>query len=49
MVALVQTSSARMERTFSQLKPILETIGYTCLEKTAEGRLFARMNKGQYG
>ena len=49
LVALVQTSRARMERAFSQLKLILETIGCSSLEKTAEGRLFVRMNKGQYG
>ena len=49
LVVLVQTPSARMERTFSQLKLILETIGYSSLEKTVEGRLFVRMNKGQYG
>ena len=38
-----------MERAFTQLKLILETIGYSSLEKTAEGRIFVRMNKGQYG
>jgi hypothetical protein len=49
LVVLVQTSSARMERIFSQLKLILETIGYSALEKTVEGRLLVRVNKGQYG
>ena len=49
LVALVQTSSARIERVFSQLKLILETIGFSALEKTVEGRLFTRVNKGQYG
>ena len=48
-MALVQTSSARIERVFSQLKLILETIGYLALEKTAEARLFALVNEGQYG
>ena len=49
LVALVQTSSARIKRVFSQLKLILETIGFSALEKTVEGRLFTRVNKGQYG
>ena len=49
LVALVQTSSARIERVFSQLKLILETIVFSALEKTVEGRLFTRVNKGQYG
>jgi len=49
LVALMQTPSARMERAFSQPKLIFETIGYMGLEKTAECRLFVRMNKGQYG
>ena len=34
-------------RSASHRKPILETIGYTGLEKNAEGRLFVRMNKGK--
>ena len=38
-----------MERAFFQLMLIPEAIGYSSLEKTAEGRLFVRMNKGEYG
>jgi hypothetical protein len=49
LVALVQTPSARIERVFSQLKLILETIGYLASEKTVEARLFALVNEGQYG
>ena len=46
-MALVQTSSAWMERAFSQLMSILETIGHRGPEKTFEGRLFVHMNKGK--
>ena len=49
LVALVQTPSARMERAFFKLKLIPENIGHRSPEKTAEGCLFVRMNKGQYG
>jgi subtilisin family serine protease len=49
LVALVQTSSARIERVFSQLKLILEAISYSALEKTVEARLFTLVNEGQYG
>jgi hypothetical protein len=49
LVALVQTSSARIERVFSQLNLILETIGYSASEKTVEARLFTLVNEGQYG
>jgi subtilisin family serine protease len=48
-VALVQTSSARIERVFLQLKFILEIIGYSASEKTVEARLFTLVNEGQYG
>ena len=48
-VALVQTSSARIERAFSQLKFILEIIGYSASEKTVEARLFTPVNEGQDG
>jgi ribosomal protein L12E/L44/L45/RPP1/RPP2 len=47
--APVRTSSARIERVFSQLKLILKTFGYLVLEKTAETRLFTLLNEGQYG
>jgi hypothetical protein len=46
LVALVQPSSAVMERVFSQLKLTLETIGYSAREKTVEARMFARENRG---
>mmetsp|Transcript_64886 Transcript_64886/g.121646 ORF Transcript_64886/g.121646 Transcript_64886/m.121646 type:complete len:245 (+) Transcript_64886:235-969(+) len=36
LVALVQPSSAKMERIFSQLKLTLDAVGYKCLEKTVE-------------
>ena len=49
LVALVQTSSARIERVFSQLTCILEIIGYSASEKTVEARLFTLVNEGQYG
>ena len=49
LVALVQTSSARFERVFSQHKLIFETIGHSASEKTAEARLFTLVNEGQYG
>ena len=44
LVALLQPSSARMERIFSQLKLNLEALGLSSLEKTVEARLFVREN-----
>lgn len=44
LVVLVQPSSAKMERIFSQLKITLEAVGSSCLEKTIEARLFVREN-----
>ena len=44
LVALVQPSSAAVERLFSQLKLILGQIGYSALEESIEGRLFTRFN-----
>jgi hypothetical protein len=44
LVVLVQPSSAKMERIFSQLKLTLEAVGCVCLEKTVETRLFVREN-----
>jgi hypothetical protein len=44
LVVLVQPSSAKMERIFSQLKLTLEAVGFSCLEKTVETRLFVREN-----
>ena len=45
LVALVQPSSARMERVFSQLKLVLDAVGSSCLEETVEARMFVRQNK----
>jgi hypothetical protein len=44
LVVLVQPSSAKMERIFSQLKLTLDAIGFNWLEKTVEARLFVREN-----
>jgi hypothetical protein len=46
LVALVQPSSARMERVFSQLKLVLDSVGSSCLEETVEARMLVRENKG---
>ena len=45
LVALVQPSSARMERVFSQLKLVLDSVGSSSLEETVETRMFVRVNK----
>jgi hypothetical protein len=45
LVVLVQPSSARMERVFSQLKLVLGSVGTSCLEETVEARMFVRENK----
>ena len=44
LVALVQVSSASVERVFSQVKLICETTGASPLEETLEVRLFERCN-----
>ena len=44
LVALVQPSSAKMERICSQLKLMLDAFSFNCLKKTVEARLFAREN-----
>jgi hypothetical protein len=44
LVALVQTSSASVERLFSVLKLIVESIGHSMLEETLETRLFVKYN-----
>ena len=44
LVALVQTSSASVERVFSQVKIIVDTIGEAALESTLETRLKQRVN-----
>ena len=45
LVALVQISSASVERVFSQVKFIVETIGLSVLEDTMEIRLMSRINE----
>lgn len=45
LVVLVQTSSASVERVFSQVKFIVEAIGERGLEETLETRLMCRINK----
>jgi hypothetical protein len=49
LIILVQSSSAFIERVFSQLKLIIEQIGEAALESTLEARAFVRMNKMVYG
>ena len=44
LLALVQVSSASVERIFSQVKLICETTGVQPLEETVEVRLFERCN-----
>jgi hypothetical protein len=44
LVALVQVSSAQVERIFSQVKLICETTGVNPLEETVEVRLYERCN-----
>ena len=44
LVVLVQTSSASVERVFSQVKIIVDTIGELALESTLETRLMQRVN-----
>ena len=43
-MAIVPISSASVERCFSQVKFILETIGERALEETLETRVMERMN-----
>ena len=45
LVALVQVSSASVERVFSQVKLICETCGVSPLEETLETRLMERVNQ----
>ena len=45
VVALIQPSSASVERVFSQLKLILDEIGEISLHDNIEARLMARVNK----
>ena len=44
LVVLVQTSSASVERVFSQIKIIVDNIGECALESTLETRLMSRVN-----
>ena len=45
LVALVQPSSADVERLFSQLKLVIQQIGVMALEQTIETRVMVRVNK----
>lgn len=45
LIVLVQASSCAVERVFSQVKYILETIGDSALEENIEGRLMERFNR----
>ena len=45
LVALVQPSSAEVERLFSQLKLIVEQIGVRGLEEGYEARTMTRVNQ----
>ena len=45
LVALVPISSAAVERVFSQVKFIVETLGVSVLEETLETRLMERVNR----
>jgi len=45
LVALVQPSSAYVERLFSQLKLVIQQIGVMGLEQTIETRVMVRVNK----
>lgn len=44
LVALVPISSAAVERVFSQVKYIIETVGESVLEETLETRVMERVN-----
>jgi hypothetical protein len=45
LVGLVQASSAFVERVFSRMKYIIQSIGESALEDTIESRLFVAINK----
>jgi hypothetical protein len=49
LVALVQTSSASVERLFSVLKLVVDAIGKSMLEETLETRLFVQYNMVRHG
>ena len=49
LIALLQTSSASVERVFSQLKLIVGQIGQSALEDNFELRLMRRVNKEFFG
>ena len=48
LIVLVQVSSAAVERVFSQVKYILETIGDSALEDNIECRMMERINNYEY-
>ena len=45
LVALVQTSSASVERAFSQVKVIVDTVGVNALEDSVQTRVMSRINE----
>ena len=45
LVAIVPISSAAVERVFSQVKFIIESVGESVLEETLETRVMERINK----
>ena len=45
LVALVPVTSASVERVFSQVKLIVETVGENALQETIETRLMERVNE----
>ena len=45
LVALVPVSSAFVERVFSQVKFIIESVGQSLLEETLEARVMERVNR----
>ena len=47
LVALVQVSSASVERLFSQLKLVVDAVGESMLEETLETRLFVLENSSR--
>jgi hypothetical protein len=44
LVALIQTSSASVERLFSAMKLVVDLIGQSMLEETVEAWLFVQYN-----
>ena len=45
LVALVQTSSASVERAFDQLKVVVDTVGVNALEESNQTHVMSRINE----